>query len=353
MTLSFEGWLNGISSMVALISFCVFGMFFIYKSRRTDAKLLFHMGLAGIFQGLAFIGACVDFLTILLTDNNMDNTHGLRGILGYMWMPFLGITMVYIGTELLIQKNKRYIISIYSVLAVLLELLIFFDSRSSFKFIYPKSPGENLIDTQFALGSPASIIYFVVNLSIIILWGFGFLYKSFKSKGILKKKFLLLSIGTFYTLILSLVLVLLSNYIITFLARFGVISGIIFYYFGLREEPEKIEKTSSKKEVKVEESLFRISQRPDQITEEEVTISKEKKICIVCKGKVFKLLYMCQNCNTFYCVKCSDALSKTENACWVCNEPFDESKPSKPYIDEKEDIKIPSEEDSSEKAKKS
>ena len=26
-----------------------------------------------------------------------------------------------------------------------------------------------------------------------------------------------------------------------------------------------------------------------------------------------------------------EALTNLENACWVCNAPFDESKPSKPY----------------------
>jgi len=46
-------------------------------------------------------------------------------------------------------------------------------------------------------------------------------------------------------------------------------------------------------------------------------------------------MYICPDCDTFYCKKCSKTLVNLENACWVCNHPFDESKPVKPF--EKED----------------
>ena len=31
--------------------------------------------------------------------------------------------------------------------------------------------------------------------------------------------------------------------------------------------------------------------------------------------------------NTFYCNNCSESLAELENMCWVCNTPFDKSKP--------------------------
>ena len=40
---------------------------------------------------------------------------------------------------------------------------------------------------------------------------------------------------------------------------------------------------------------------------------------------------MCPNCDTFYCIKCAQTLSNMENLCWFCNEPIDESKPTKPF----------------------
>ncbi|MFX1307766.1 MAG: hypothetical protein ACFFDG_13220, partial [Promethearchaeota archaeon] len=41
--------------------------------------------------------------------------------------------------------------------------------------------------------------------------------------------------------------------------------------------------------------------------------------------------YICTGCDALYCENCARALSNAENACWVCNEPIDKSKPSKPF----------------------
>ena len=39
-------------------------------------------------------------------------------------------------------------------------------------------------------------------------------------------------------------------------------------------------------------------------------------------------------------IKCAYALTNLENACWVCNNPFDDSKPSKPFEKAEEEIDI-------------
>jgi hypothetical protein len=71
--------------------------------------------------------------------------------------------------------------------------------------------------------------------------------------------------------------------------------------------------------------------RSKKITEEEIIISKERGICVVCKGKLERKMYICPECNTFYCNNCSDSLAELENMCWVCNTPFDKSKPVVPF----------------------
>ena len=91
--------------------------------------------------------------------------------------------------------------------------------------------------------------------------------------------------------------------------------------------------------------------RPQKLTEEEVSVSKEKKICLVCKGKVGGLMFMCKTCGSFYCKKCSDALANLENTCWVCDAPFDETKPVK-KAESEEDKKIEIVEESRKKEKK-
>ena len=104
-----------------------------------------------------------------------------------------------------------------------------------------------------------------------------------------------------------------------------------FSYLGLRKEPEE-RKKKIKEDVKIKDSFFRVTQRPDQITEEEVTYYREQKICLICKGKVGGFnTYICMNCEALYHEECARTLSDLENACWVCNEPIDKTKPTKPF----------------------
>jgi hypothetical protein len=103
-----------------------------------------------------------------------------------------------------------------------------------------------------------------------------------------------------------------------------LLSFVIFslYYTLKFIKPEMIiEKGEEPKDVL---AAFR---RSKEITEEEITISKERGICVVCKGKLERKMYICPSCNTFYCNNCSESLAELENMCWVCNTPFDKSKP--------------------------
>ena len=80
--------------------------------------------------------------------------------------------------------------------------------------------------------------------------------------------------------------------------------------------------------------------KPDNIDEEDLTLYKERKICLVCKGNAIGFeVYVCIECGVLYCLKCAKALSTLENQCWACNTPIDQSKPIKPLEQAKEDIK--------------
>ena len=80
--------------------------------------------------------------------------------------------------------------------------------------------------------------------------------------------------------------------------------------------------------------------RPQKVTEEEVSISKEKKICLVCKGKVSGFNFLCRECESFYCEKCYIALTGLENLCWACDAVLDGSKPFKRLEKEVKEIKV-------------
>jgi len=76
-----------------------------------------------------------------------------------------------------------------------------------------------------------------------------------------------------------------------------------------------------------------------QVSEEKIAVSKEKKICLVCRGEVFGFSYACK-CGANYCENCARALTDLENVCWACEVPIDYSKPVKQFKEEAESIKV-------------
>ena len=104
--LSYPGWITGLTAMGIIVFSCSSGLYFIYNSKKSKAKLLSYAGLMVIFGGLSYLGASFDFLTILLSGSNIDNSYGLLGILGGMWIIPSLLTAIYFGVELLIPEKK-------------------------------------------------------------------------------------------------------------------------------------------------------------------------------------------------------------------------------------------------------
>jgi len=99
---------------------------------------------------------------------------------------------------------------------------------------------------------------------------------------------------------------------------------VIYQIIKTLKPPEFIEKIDKMDERK---EILQTFIKPNKITEEEITFHKEQKICLVCKTKVSRRLYLCPSCDALYCIKCSAALSDLENHCWVCEAAIDETKP--------------------------
>jgi len=64
----------------------------------------------------------------------------------------------------------------------------------------------------------------------------------------------------------------------------------------------------------IEGVLQRSQNLPTQVIDETVIISKETKICLVCRGEVLKFSYIC-SCGAIYCENCARALTNLENVC--------------------------------------
>ncbi len=232
--LVFEGWIDGITAAGVVIIGCVCGLIFIYKSKKLEAGLLFYLGLLIILAGLAFLGVFLDFLTVIFTGSNMDNTYGMIGLLSYIWVAPLVVLGMYIGAELLVPEKKLHITIVYIILMIVFEILIFLNPLGSLNFVYPKKPGEKLIDYNLVLFSPAGILMIIFIVSMIIFLGVGFLVKGIQATGDLRKKFLFLSIGVFIYSIFGLLESLTEPGLLLIIIRIGYISGPMFMYLGLK-----------------------------------------------------------------------------------------------------------------------
>ncbi len=126
--------------------------------------------------------------------------------------------------------------------------------------------------------------------------------------------------------------IVIANFIINI-----VLIYLLYQAFKILKPTVSTKESIIKEKTDIQDILHAFT-RPQKLTEEEVSISKEKKICLMCKGKVGGNIFMCTDCGTFYCQKCSEALSNLENACWACDTQIDKSKPVK--LPEKEEEKV-------------
>ncbi len=302
--LSPEGWGNGLSATIAFIFGLVLGLGIIIQARKVKAKLLTLMGLNIIVASLFWVGLTLDFLSILLTGNNLPNPGGWMGIINTMWAPIVLVISLYIGAELMIPNLKNYIVASFLILTGIFEFFMFINPSGAFNYLNPIPPGSNLIIILMVRESPIFLFFILFQLIGFTFCGFGYLIKSFRSSGVLKRKFLSLSIGYLLFVgipIFSALMSLIRISIPVVPSRLIMASGFLFFYAGLREAPAKKKKKEHYvKEIKVEESLFRLYERPIQISEEEVIFHRDRKICLVCKGSVLRLSYICPKCNALY-----------------------------------------------------
>ena len=234
MTLSYIGWLSGITASGVFLFSCMFGLFFIYKAVKKKSRLLFMLGLVYFCAGLVYIGDTLDFITVLTTNANIANPMVFIGLLNWMWFPGAVVPAIYIGEELIAPKQK-WIIIVYLILGIVFEVFLFLDPTAAITLVSPTIPGTDLINDNLIFESIPSIIALIFLLSILILLGFGFLSKGIKSSGDIKKKFFSLSAGAFiYTIGAVFDGLLAPDFYLIFVRAAMILSALLFYY-GLKD----------------------------------------------------------------------------------------------------------------------
>ncbi len=144
--LSLLSIIEGITTISIVIFGSCMGLFFYYKASKLNVNLLSYLGLMIFLAGISYMGTLYDFLTILVTGTNMDNSNGLLAILCYMWGPPVLVLGLYIGAKLMIPEKKLYFIFVFVIIGIMYEIMIFLDPLNNFAFIYPDIPGEEIIE---------------------------------------------------------------------------------------------------------------------------------------------------------------------------------------------------------------
>ncbi len=235
LMLSVLGWIDGLTATGVVLFGVIFGLFFIYKSKKSNVNLLMFLGLVTIFAGLMYLGVFLDFLIVLATENNIVNVHGIVALLSYIWLAPAIITAIYIGTRLLGLTKKWYLVSIFIILGIIFDIIIFLEPFSAFDFGTPAVSGDALIDYNVNTLSIAGILMAIFLLSVTILLGVGFLIKSIQASDVLRRKLFLISMGSFCFCIFGLIEGLTAPDVYVIIVRIGYLISFWLLYFGLKD----------------------------------------------------------------------------------------------------------------------
>ena len=193
-----EGILDGATASLIVLSSVAFGFFSLYKSLKLKAKLLGIAGLTMICVGFLWLGPTIDFIVVLLTGQNIPGDPPVMyALLSYLWVAPALIFAIYRGGELIMPKKKWILFVIFVALGILFEYFLWFDTVDSFDLLEVEAgfEGEKLINASFETLHPTFLLVAVFLVSALLFLGIGFAIKAKQSTGVLRKKFIYLSVG--------------------------------------------------------------------------------------------------------------------------------------------------------------
>ena len=250
------------------------GLLFIKRAKKFNVQLLKY---AGFFLITGFVGNLSSFFAILIyfftTYSISFQIMGIGAvylsiILNGMWYPIAVSFAMYIGAELLMPNNKKYFMTILIILLIASELLL---------FIYPLF---FLVGVLADISSLYTGLFFIILLEFYVFVfiylgvnGFGFLYKSIRTKGTIRKRFLLLSTAFFVD-----ILHFVGDVNSVFLNLIIAIVQPPLLYFGLKQKkPKKVKKEKkkipSKKAIELASYILRKDALIDKMDDIEEQIS--------------------------------------------------------------------------------
>lgn len=243
-TLNLISLVNGITALLIVIFTIVFALIIMYKSKKSNAKLLFYASFVSLFIGLNWLGPSLDFLSVVLIGQNL-NPVGLFALLSYMWVPPAIALTLYISSKTLIPSSTKFVISLGVILGIIYEILLFLDFF--IPELFPKPAFEyfiigGLIVVKLEYSHPIFILNSIFLLFVFLI-GLGGIIKASQTSGIVKKKSIELSISFF----IFIIIVLMHNFsyasysylgpgVLLIIARILMIACAFLLYLSFKPE---------------------------------------------------------------------------------------------------------------------
>lgn len=239
------------------------------------------------------------------------------------FISLLGLSVIYIWSSFRSKRESRaisYVMAIgYILLSIGWALEVFFIKNLS----------------PFPRSVPSILLIIGVLITISPFFGYFELFNKLVVRLVIFFVIGVVVVFLALTLVFNLQLDVLSIIIILISVALLVLVTVYIIFSVLR--PRERESEVRKEEI---QDTIKMFTRPVNININDVRMYREKGICLVCKNRISRLTYVCPECESLYCYKCSEALSNLENMCWVCETPFDESKSIKKEKDSDEEISI-------------
>ncbi len=110
MAVSISEWLNGLTAILVVITGVYFGLLYLFRYIKKRRKLQPYVAGLGFLAGFFYIGTSINFLSYLLTGNNISVR--LYGWLSYSWIPVASLIAMWLGFTVFkpdFQKQIKYI----------------------------------------------------------------------------------------------------------------------------------------------------------------------------------------------------------------------------------------------------
>jgi hypothetical protein len=336
--------LQGSFSLLYVIICITVGLKITFKYFEYKRKELLTLGITLILYGSPYYASGFSFVNYVLFDFPFDAR--LYLFLNLVFLPFGLLTWIYSYFHLVSPRLKKKFLIPASPIFVLIDFFIIY-----LLILDPAIIGTmaGTFDGNYTIFTLSYLIFLLGSVFIISIMYFVHCQRSEDFEIKWRGRFLLIGMFTFSVgIILD---ITPTNPIMIVLARLMLIMFSIEWYIGwlmpkniakrLIKNDLKSKDESKEKMAEFDEFMQLLKTKPESISEEEVIFHREKKICLVCKGKVGGFnTFICTKCDALYCQNCATHLSDLENQCWVCDTPLDKSKPSRPYPKEKEEISI-------------